>query len=125
MKQKASGVHQRPATIGGVADQADHRRPPARRRSTVRRQWGRVSIRPVAGSTSVGVVVLPAGLVLLGAVVVVEAEQDRPGLLGRRAQVDGRLAAPGADLDEGGRRAKDAPGPQRRHGRGPRPRRRA
>ena len=46
------------------------------------------------------VVVLPAGLVLLGAAVVVDGEQHRPALAGGGAEVDRRLAAPAADLDE-------------------------
>ena len=66
-------------------------------------------MRPVSGSIRPRVVVLPTRLVLLGAVVVVQAEQDGAGGLGRRAQVDGRLAAPRTHLDEG-RRRRGPPG---------------
>jgi hypothetical protein len=47
-----------------------------------------------------GVVVLPPGLVLLGSVVVVNAEQHGAGRPRRRAQVDRRLPAVRADLEE-------------------------
>ena len=57
---------------------------------------------PVDGVDEVGLVVLPSWLVLLGATVVVDAEEDGTGCLCRRAQVDGRLPAPGADLHEHG-----------------------
>ena len=95
---------------GRVADQAHHRRlelggdhGPAPVGERVDATGGGVDQR--------GVVVLPPGLVLLGTVVVVEAEQDRTGLLGRRPEVGGGLAAPGADLDDGGRR-RGRTGPQ-------------
>ena len=69
--------------------------------SIVRRKNGSVSMRPVRGSTSVGVVVLPPGLVLLRATVVVDGEQRPcPPRACRRAQVDGRLPAVGADLEQ-------------------------
>ena len=44
--------------------------------------------------------VLPARLVLLGAVVVVDGEQQHPGIGGGRAEVHARLAAVGADLEQ-------------------------
>lgn len=44
------------------------------------------------------VVVLPAGLVLLGATVVVDRDDPPSGAAGRRAEVDRGLAAVGADL---------------------------
>ena len=44
--------------------------------------------------------VLPTRLVLLRPAVVVHREKNRAGRLGRRAEIDSRLAAPGADLDE-------------------------
>ena len=94
----------------------------------VRRQWGSVSMRPDRGIDEIGLVVLPPGLVLLGAPVMVDGEQGRPRGLGCRAQVDGRLPAPGADLDEGRRRGRRDGRPGRRAGRrrtAPRPRRRA
>jgi hypothetical protein len=47
--------------------------------STVRRQKGRVSMRPVAPVDDLVVVVVPPRLVLLRAVVVVDAEQHGPG----------------------------------------------
>ena len=47
-----------------------------------------------------GIVVLPAGLVLRRAVVVVDREQHRVGLLRGGAEVDRRLAAVGADLEQ-------------------------
>src|SRR4051794_34533260 len=42
----------------------------------------------------------PTGLVLLGAAVVVDGEQHGAGGSGRGAQVDGRLAAVGADFEQ-------------------------
>ena len=45
------------------------------------------------------VVILPAGLVLLRAVMVVDGVQHAAGLLRRRAEQQGGLAAVGADLD--------------------------
>ncbi len=54
---------------------------------------------PVAGVDEALVEVLPARLVLLAAVVVVEGVENAAGLLGRGAEVDGRLAAPGPDLE--------------------------
>ena len=82
-----------------VADDADHARPQAR---------------PVHGGPPEGqgvdaagggvhqavVVVLPTRLVLLGPVVVVQAEQHGAGLLGRRPEVDAGLPAPRPDLHE-------------------------
>ena len=58
---------------------------------------------PVDGVDEVGLVVRPPWLVLLGAAVVVDAEEDGTGRLGRRAEVDGRFPAPSADLHEHGR----------------------
>ena len=57
----------------------------------------------------VRLVVLPARLVLLRAAVVVDGEQCRAGGLGRGTEIHRRLAAPGADLDEGrGRGRREA-----------------
>jgi hypothetical protein len=47
------------------------------------------------------VVVLPSGLILLRAAVVIDREQDGVGGPGRRPQIDRRLAAVGADLQQG------------------------
>ena len=65
----------------------------------VRRKTGSVSISPSSASTSDGVVVLPAGLVLLRAAVVVDGEDGPAHLAGRGAEVDRGLAAVGADLE--------------------------
>jgi hypothetical protein len=46
------------------------------------------------------IVILPAGLVLLRAAVVVDRQHDLPGLGGRSRQVDGGLAAVRADLHD-------------------------
>jgi hypothetical protein len=48
------------------------------------------------------VVVLPAGLVLLGSVVMVQTEQHRAGLHGGGTQVHGGLPTPRTDLHERG-----------------------
>ncbi len=53
------------------------------------------------GIDDLGVVVLPPGLVLLRAAMVVDAEQHGAAGTRRRAQVHGRLAAVAADLEEG------------------------
>ena len=71
-------------------------------------QNGKVSMRPVSGLTRVVVVVLEARLVLLRAMVVVDAEDDSaccaqalsPGDPG--GEVEGRPAAVRADFDDGG-----------------------
>ena len=53
-------------------------------------------------ATSEGrIVVRPARLDLLGAAVVVDGDDHRPGLPGGRTEVDGRFAAVGADLADG------------------------
>ena len=65
----------------------------------VRRKTGSVSISPSSASTSAGVVVLPAGLVLLRAAVVVDGEDRAADLAGGGAEVDRGLAAVGADLE--------------------------
>ena len=53
------------------------------------------------GVDEIGLVPLPAHLVLLRAPVVVEAIQHRGRPAGHRAQIAGRLAAVAADLEEG------------------------
>jgi hypothetical protein len=64
---------------------------------------------PDVGVDEVGLVPLPAGLVLLGPTMVVDREQDRVATLRRGAEVDRRLAAIAPDLEhraadrEGGR----------------------
>ena len=65
-----------------------------------------------------GVVVLPARLVFLGAVVVVDGVQHAAGLLGRGAEHHRRLAAVGADLDADA--VAEVASPPRRRARGPR-----
>ena len=65
----------------------------------VRRKTGSVSISPSSSSTRVGVVVLPPGLVLLRAAVVVDGEDGAADLAGGGAEVDRGLAAVGADLE--------------------------
>ena len=100
---------------GGVAHHADHRsfevgvadRPPPVRQGVDPAQ---------IGVDEIGLVVLPAGLVLLRAPVVVDGEQDGAGRLGRRAQVERRLPAPGADLHEGGGAGPGERGPSRPQG---------
>ncbi len=67
-------------------------------------------MRPVVAVHDLVVVVLPSRLVLLRAVVMVDAEQHRAGGFGRRAQVDGGLPAPRPDLDEGRRGRVSASG---------------
>ena len=57
-------------------------------------------MRPVVRVHDLVVVVVPSGLVFLRAVVMVDAEQDGSGGLGRRAEIDRRLPAPRPDLDE-------------------------
>ncbi len=98
MNKSRNGVRQPRATTGERPTTATtcSSRPAA---SRVWRMVGRVSNSPVTGSTMVGVVVLPAGLMLLGAVVMVDGVDHRSRLLRGRAQHDGRLAAVGADLD--------------------------
>ena len=54
---------------------------------------------PELGVDQRRVVVLPAGLVLLRAAVVVDGEDGAAHLAGRRAEVDRGLAAVGADLE--------------------------
>jgi hypothetical protein len=58
-----------------------------------------------AGVDQLRVVVLPSRLDLLRAPVVVDGDDHGPGLPGRRAEVDGGLAAVGADLADGTARA--------------------
>ena len=94
----------------------------------VRRQCEQRVDAPGLRIDEVGLVVLPPGLVLLGAPVVVDGEQRGARGLGGRAEVDGRLAAPGPDLDEGRRGGRRDVGLARlagRRRRAPRPRRRA
>ncbi len=119
MKQSPSGVPQCRATVGESAITATTTSSsPAS--SMVRRKHGRVSMRPVRGSTRRVVVVLPPRLVLLGAPVVVDGEADGAPFAGRSAEVDRRLAAVGADLEQRARRRRrrgrrrGAPGPRRR-----------
>ncbi len=80
----------------------DHRHDPVLQPGVriVSRNVGSVSISPVRASTSDGVVVLPAGLVLLRAAVVVDSEHDRARLTSGRAEPDRRAAAVRPDLDE-------------------------
>ncbi len=52
------------------------------------------------GIDDVEVVVLPAGLVLLGTAVMVDGEQHGPRLARRRTQIHRRLPAIGADLEQ-------------------------
>ena len=68
--------------------------------SIVRRNHGSVSMRPVRGSTSALVVVLPPGLVLLRPAVVVDGEQHGAARPSGGAEVDRRLAAVRADLEQ-------------------------
>ena len=78
--------------------------------SIVRRKNGSVSMRPVSRIDDLAVVVLPPGLVLLRAAVMVDGEQHRARRARRRAEVHGRLPAVRADLeqrtDRAGRRAR-------------------
>ena len=69
--RRVEGVPKRRQRVEQAGDRVDHRR----------------------------VVVLPAGLVFLGTVVVVDGVDHAAGLLGGRAEHDRRLAAVGADLD--------------------------
>jgi hypothetical protein len=92
-------VRQRAATVG--ESPTTPTTGPRGRRLTAVPPVGRVSMRPDVGVDQVGLVMLPTGLVLLRAAVVVDAEQHGTGRLGGRPEVDGGLAAPGADLDEG------------------------
>ena len=66
----------------------------------VRRKPGRVSIQPDVRVDQRRVVVLPAGLVLLGAAVVVDGDHLPAGLPRRGGQVERRLAHPAADLEQ-------------------------
>ena len=59
-----------------------------------------MSRRPVAGFHQIWVVVLPAGLVFLGAAVVVDGDDQLAGGAGRGGEVNGGLAAVGADLQD-------------------------
>ena len=80
MNTNASGVAQCRGDDRRLRRRRRRRRPRARRRGSWRGTIGSVSIRPVRGSTTRRVVVLPAGLVLLRAAVVVDGEHDRAGL---------------------------------------------
>ena len=98
MNKNRNGVRQPRATTGDLPTTATT----WSSRSAASRVWrsvGSVSNSPVTGSTSDGVVVLPAGLVLLGAVMVVDGVEHAAGLLGGGAEHHRRLAAVGADLD--------------------------
>ena len=111
MKQKASGVRQAAATVGEspTTPTTGASRPA---RATVRRQWGRVSMRPSAGSTrSASWCSQPAWF----------SSEPRwwstlkstaPVSSAAAPEVDGRLAAPGPDLDAA-RRARRRPRPAR------------
>ena len=66
----------------------------------VRRAQGRVSIRPMRASTTSGSWWSQPGLVLLRAPMVVDREEHGARFGRRRAQVHGRLAAVGADLEQ-------------------------
>ena len=59
-------------------------------------------MRPMLPIDDVRVVVLPAGLVLLRAAMVVDGEDDRAGLARRGGEPDRRAPAVRADLDERG-----------------------
>ena len=92
------GVRQCALTVVRPADDRDDLvlEPGARDRAAEDRQ--RVH-QPELGVDEGGVVVLPAGLVLLRAAVVVDGEDRAADLAGRRAEVDRGLAAVGADLE--------------------------
>src|SRR6202043_3562424 len=84
---------------GGAADDDDHvglqaggGQGGAQGREGVQAAGGRVD--------QGGVVVLPAGLVFLGAAVVVDGDDELAGGAGRGGQVDGGFAAVGADLQD-------------------------
>ena len=66
----------------------------------VRRKIGSVSILPTSAIDQIGLVMLPAGLVLLAPPMVVEREEDPTLGLRRCAEVDRGLAAVAADLEE-------------------------
>ena len=89
--------------------QSRRRRPPpttrARRRRSRASPVGQGVDPAVDGIDEIGLVVVPPLLVLLGAVVMVDAEHDRAGGPRRRAQVERRLPAPGADLHQRRRRS--------------------
>ena len=99
MKRNASGVAHALADARGVADDREHGglEPgvvdgPAEVRERVHLPDGRVD--------EVGLVPLPARLVLLRAAVVVDGEQHPTELAGRGPDVHGRLPAVGAHLEE-------------------------
>ena len=84
--------------VGGAADDHDHvvlqaggGQGGAQARQGVQAAGGRVD--------QAGVVVLPAGLVFLGAAVVVDGDDQLAGGAGRGGEVDGGLAAVAADLE--------------------------
>ena len=102
------------ATHGGrVAHDRDHRplQPGVEHGPT---EPGQGVHAPHLGVDQVGFVPLPAGLVLLGPPVVVQGEEHHPGLLGRGAEPDRRLAAVRPDLEERGIGNGDGRLPRRR-----------
>jgi hypothetical protein len=93
--------------VGGAAHDHDHAllqagggQGGAQARQRVQAAGGRVD--------QVGVVVLPAGLVFLGTAVVVDGDHHLARGTGRGGEVDGGLAAVGADLQD--RAARRVPG---------------
>ena len=111
MNSSASGVRQCAATVVRPADDGDHLVLEAGGRDGAAEDGQRVH-QPELGVDQRRVVVLPAGLVLLRAAVVVDGEDRAAGLARGRAEVDRGLAAVGADLQHraraGAARSADA-----------------
>ena len=99
MKRNASGVAQARATIGESADHREHRVLEAGVVDRLAEERERVHLAD-GGVDEVGLVPLPARLVLLGAPVVVDGEQHAAELPRRGAEVHRRLAAVGAHLEQ-------------------------
>ena len=97
MNSNCSGVRHPPATTVDLPTTATtlSSRPAS---SSVRRNVGKVSKRPVTVVDQRRVVVLPPGLMLLGAVVVVDGVEHAVTRLRRRTQQHRRFAAVRADL---------------------------
>src|SRR5580698_622417 len=86
---------------GGVTHDADDRGLECRLGDRVSPVGQRVDP-PDIGIHQIGFVVVPSGLVLLGASVMVDGEHDRPCGLCCSAEIHRRLPTPGADFHEGG-----------------------
>ena len=92
--------------LGGVPDDGDHSVFELRRLDGPPKERKRVHA-PGDGVDDIVIVVLPTGLVLLRAPMVVDAEKNRTGTLRDVAQKDCRPAAIRADLEEGAQRCDD------------------